>query len=80
MNDDCTNLPVRGAEGPNSQPVSGHSVSLHLGTHLISVEVLQPLNPKLSNCLSIVADYDRLVAWDCYFLVLGRELVLVSRD
>ena len=29
-----TDLLVRGAEDPNSQPVSGHGVSPHLGTHL----------------------------------------------
>ncbi|KAI2483799.1 phospholipase patatin family protein [Pyrenophora tritici-repentis] len=29
-----TDLSIRGAEGPNCQPVSGHSVSLHIGTHL----------------------------------------------
>jgi hypothetical protein len=38
MNDDSTNLLVRGAEGPNSQLVSGHGVSLHLGTHLRCLE------------------------------------------
>lgn len=35
MNDDSTGLLVRGAEGPNRQPVSGHGVSRHLGTHLM---------------------------------------------
>ena len=34
MNDSSKNLKINGAEAPNHQPVSGHSVSPHLGTHL----------------------------------------------
>jgi hypothetical protein len=34
LNESYKTLQLRGAEGLNCQPVSGHSVSLHLGTHL----------------------------------------------
>lgn len=40
INDDCTTLLVKGAEGPNSQLVSGHGASLDLGTHLTSTVTL----------------------------------------
>ena len=77
MNDDCTNLLVRSAEGPNSQPVSGHSVSLHLGTHLsrsLQGHVVDPLAEsvrldKTATDSSIMsdskscADNDRFTYW-----------------
>ena len=34
LNESYKTLQLRGTEGPNCKPVSGHSVSLHLGTHL----------------------------------------------
>lgn len=34
LNESYKTLQLRGTEGPNCQPVSGHGVSLHLGTHL----------------------------------------------
>jgi hypothetical protein len=41
--------------------------------------VLQPLNSKLISRPAVVADSDNLVARDV-FLVLGREVVLASKD
>lgn len=34
------------AEGPNCQPVSGHGVSLHLGTHLKSLSIIKEQAPN----------------------------------
>jgi hypothetical protein len=42
-------------------------------------KVLQPLNSKLISRPAVVADSDNLVARDV-FLVLGREVVLASKD
>jgi hypothetical protein len=42
--------------------------------------VLQPLKSYLVGGPFIVVDCDRPVAWDCCFLILGREVVLAGQD
>ena len=63
------------------RPIKDNQATRSYRTSLcVSVEVLKPLNSKLVVCPSIVADCDRPVAWDCFLLILGREVVLASED
>ena len=51
LNESYKTLQLRGTEGPNCKPVSGHSVSLHLGTHLSVAQKSNTLGHNRQVCM-----------------------------
>ena len=60
LNESYKTLQLRGTEGPNCKPVSGHSVSLHLGTHLTCVVIYLLRGLRLCNIATLVNAFDRV--------------------